>query len=55
VGPQRRAVDPHRAGVVLVDAEDGTGDLAAAGADEPGQADDLSGSDGEGDVVEGAR
>ena len=42
-------------GVVAVDAEDGAGDLAAAGADEAGQADDLAGADLEGDVVEDAR
>ena len=42
------------AGVVAVDAEHRSGDLAATGADETGQADDLAGPYGEGDVVEDA-
>ena len=46
--PPRRTLP----GVVLVDAEDGAGDLAAAGADEAGEADDLAGADREADVVE---
>ena len=49
-GPGSCAATPlpasaDRAGVVAVDAEDGAGDLAAAGADEAGQADDLAGAD----------
>ena len=42
------------AGVGLVDAEDRAGDLAAAGADEPGERDDLAGADVERDVEEHA-
>ena len=42
----------HRAGVVAVDPEDRTGDLAPAGPDEPGERDDLAGFHLERDVDE---
>ena len=51
----RPAGEVHRAGVVAVDAEDRAGDLAAAGADEAGEADDLARAHVERDVVEDAR
>ena len=44
--------DADAAGVVGVDAEDRSGDLAAAGADEAGEADDLARAHREADVVE---
>ncbi len=43
------------AGVVLVDAEDGAGDLGATGTDQAREADDLAGAHLEGHVVERAR
>ena len=49
LGRQRLPVDAHRPAVVGVDAEDRPGDLAAPGADEAGQADDLAGAHGEGE------
>ena len=49
---QRLTADPHGAGVVAVDTEDRPGDLAATGADQPRQRDDLPDSDVEGDVGE---
>ena len=42
------------AGDGAVEAEDGLDDFAAAGADDPGEADDLARADGEVDVGEGA-
>ena len=57
VGEPRRSASPltvTAAGVVAVDPEDRAGDLAAAGADEPGERDDLAGSHLEGDVDEDA-
>ena len=45
----------HPAGVVAVDAEHGAGDLAAPGADEACQPDDLAGTDLERHVVEESR
>ena len=45
------AAEEHFAGEERVDAEDRLGRLAAAGADESGEADDLAFADGEGDVV----
>src|SRR5690554_4837875 len=49
---QRLAVDPHGAAAGLAGAVDGLQDLRAAGADEPGQADDLSGTQREAHVLE---
>jgi len=48
---ERAAAEEHLAGEERVDAEDRLGRLAAAGADESGEADDLAFADGEGDVV----
>ena len=52
---QRSAEQLDAAPVVAVDAEDGAGDLGAAGAHQPGEGDDLAGADLEADVVEHAR
>ena len=49
-----RPVEPDLARVALVDPEQDAGDLGPAGADEPGEADDLAGSDSEADVAEDA-
>ena len=51
---ERRPRDPHGAPVVGVGPEDGPYDLGTTGADEPGDADDLTGAHLEGDVVEDA-
>jgi hypothetical protein len=51
---QLAARDADGAGVARVDAEDGLHDLGAAGADQPGERDDLPGADAERDVAEGA-
>ena len=48
------AVQPDLAAIALVDAEQDPGDLRPAGADEPGQPDDLAVPDVEGDVAEDA-
>ena len=48
------AVEPDLARVALVDPEQDAGDLRPAGADEPGEPDDLAVSDVEGDVAEDA-
>ena len=52
--PEPLPAHRDRARVVPVDAEDRPGHLAAPGADQPGQRDDLAGPDGEGDVGEHA-
>ncbi|RAO08803.1 hypothetical protein LUPAC07_05551 [Micromonospora noduli] len=49
--PGRTAVYPHLPGGDLVEAEQRLGQLAAARADQSVQADDLTGADGEADVV----
>ena len=49
--PGRTPVHPHLAGGDPVEAEQRLGQLAAARADQPVQADDLAGADGEADVV----
>ena len=51
----RLPAEPDLAGVALVDPEQDPGDLGPAGADEPGEADDLAGPDREADVAERAR
>ena len=40
----RLTVEQHRTLVVSIDAEDGASDLTPTGADEPGESDDLAGS-----------
>ena len=48
----RLAVQRDRAGIAPVDPEQDPGDLGPAGADEPGEADDLARADREADVAE---
>src|SRR5207237_5317435 len=50
----RRAVDEDRAGLRGLEAEDGLGDLAPAGADQARDAEDLAAANGEADVLEAA-
>ena len=51
---ERRVAEPDLAGIARIGAENAAGDFGAAGADEPGHADDFAGVDLKGDIGENA-